>query len=95
MTKIVYNSCYGGFGLSKEARARYAEIAGKEPSSDWDIDRTDPVLVRVVEEMGEAANDAYSALRIAEIPTGQRYRIDEYDGNESVETPDSYDWKIA
>jgi hypothetical protein len=28
MTKIVYNACYGGFGLSDEAIMRYAEIKG-------------------------------------------------------------------
>lgn len=28
MTKIVYNSCYGGFSLSHEAIMRYAEIKG-------------------------------------------------------------------
>lgn len=28
MTKIVYNNCYGGFGLSKAAIQRYNELAG-------------------------------------------------------------------
>lgn len=28
MTKIVYNACYGGFGLSYEAVMRYAELKG-------------------------------------------------------------------
>lgn len=28
MTKIVYNACYGGFGLSEQAVARYAELKG-------------------------------------------------------------------
>ena len=28
MTKVVYNACYGGFGLSKEAYVRYGEIKG-------------------------------------------------------------------
>ena len=26
MTKIVFNACFGGFGLSDEAMERYAEI---------------------------------------------------------------------
>lgn len=30
MTKVVYNNCYGGFGLSKEACQRYWELQGKE-----------------------------------------------------------------
>jgi hypothetical protein len=45
--------------------------------------------------MGEKANGAHASLRIAEIPAGSKYRIDEYDGAESVETPDSYDWQTA
>lgn len=35
------------------------------------------------------------AGRAAEIESGARYRIDEYDGSESVETVDSYEWDVA
>jgi hypothetical protein len=63
--------------------------------SDRDIERNDPALAQVVEELGESAGGSYSKLRIVEIPAGTQYRIDEYDGRESVETHDSYDWKIA
>ena len=28
MAKIVYNTCFGGFGLSEKAVMRYAELAG-------------------------------------------------------------------
>lgn len=54
------------------------------------IPRHDPRLVQVVEELGERANGDHANLRITEVDG--RYRIDEYDGNESVETPDSYEW---
>ena len=63
--------------------------------SDRDIERNDPILVQVVEELGDAANGRCANLRIAEVPAGTLYRIDEYDGFESVETKDSYDWKVA
>jgi hypothetical protein len=138
MTKIVYNACYGGFGLSHEAMMRYAEIKGitlysEEDSmfthyylcppeefkrlqdedaanpvsvgrydrsnamyfSYSDIERTDPALVQVVEELSDYANTPYCKLRIKEVPTGTLYRIDEYDGFESVMTRDTYDWKVA
>lgn len=118
MTKVVYNNCFGGFGLSKAAVLRYAELSGftleREPSSfspdddffgswkrdgeywsDRDISRTDPILVQVVEELGDAAGDHYAKLAIREIPTGTKYRIDEYDGNEAVMTIDDYEWSIA
>ena len=142
MTKVVYNACYGGFGLSKEACQRYWEIKGKQiwieddkehPSlglwtvwltppeerpvrkKNWesmsmderitysraqseqtwynrDVDRHDPVLVQVVEELGDKANGQYAKLRIKEV--SGPYRISEYDGSESVETPEGYDWII-
>jgi hypothetical protein len=34
MVKVVYNACYGGFGLSHEAIMRYAEIKGITLYSD-------------------------------------------------------------
>jgi hypothetical protein len=95
MTKIVYNACYGGFGLSEAAILRYAEITGAKGFSVYDIERTDPALVQVVEEMGEAANGMSAALRIAELPAGTLYRIDEYDGSETVMTQDDYNWSVA
>lgn len=63
--------------------------------SDHNIERTDPALVQVVEELGAAANGRCAKLQIDEVPEGTQYRIDEYDGFESVMTIDSYDWKVA
>lgn len=117
MTKIVFNACFGGFGLSDEAMERYAEIKGwqfiKDTLGSWSTskiidlkgneysqydlegDRTDPVLIQVIEELGAVANGWAADLQIADLPRGTRYRIDEYDGSESVMTMDDYDWKIA
>ncbi len=63
--------------------------------SDRDIDRADPVLAQVVEELGDRANGSHAKLRIEELPAGTLYRIDEYDGIESVMTQDAYEWKVA
>jgi len=63
--------------------------------SDRDIERTDPALVQVVEELGDKANGDFAKLYITEVPAGTLYRIDEYDGLESVMTNDDYDWKVA
>ena len=118
VTKIVYNRCYGGYGLSEEAMKRYAEIKGKgwkfRPNSDYEIcavmsphgrmfsshslgddNRADPILVQVVEELGDRANTRFSKLRIRELPAGTKYRIEEYDGIESVVTIEEYDWSVA
>ena len=56
------------------------------------ISRHDPILVQVVEELGEKAGGRYAELKIVEIP-GNKYRIGEYDGQEWVETPESIDWE--
>jgi hypothetical protein len=59
------------------------------------IDRSDPHLVEVVETLGAAADGNYAKLRVTELPKGTLYRINEYDGFESIETSDSIDWKIS
>lgn len=136
MTKVVYNACYGGFGLSREACLRYWELQGKKvwiengdfmgiftvwlvppeerlEKKEWssmslterfaynkkhseqtwydrNVSRHDPILVQVVEELGDKASGDYAKLAIAEV--SGPYRIDEYDGSESVKQPDGYDW---
>ena len=54
------------------------------------IKRDDPDLVTVVEKLGKKANGTYANLAITEVEG--KWRIDEYDGKESVKTPDSYQW---
>jgi hypothetical protein len=63
--------------------------------SDRNIDRADPALAQVVEELGDRANGARARLRVKDVPADTLYRIDEYDGFETVETKDTYAWKVA
>jgi hypothetical protein len=142
MSKVVYNACYGGFGLSKEACQRYWDIKGQQvwieqdtqfksmglftvwlvpPSErlehkEWSsmnmdervahnkahseqtwcdrkVCRHDPVLVQVVEELGEKASGRCADLAIEEVDG--LYRIGDYDGNESVVTLGGYEWENA
>lgn len=102
--KIVYNNTYGGFSLSKEAMLwmmdhghifedytrEEIEERGKFPRFYPEIERHNPILVQCVEELGEKAG---SNLSIQEIDCDM-YRIDDYDGLESVYTPDTTDWII-
>ena len=48
------------------------------------IERDDPVLIQLVKEMGESANDWASHLKIVEIPGDVDWQIQEYDGMEWV-----------
>jgi hypothetical protein len=134
MVRVVYNSCYGGFSLSREACERYWELQGKQVwiedlswgftvwlvppeervfQKEWrlmtqderiaynrkyneqtwydrNVSRHDPILVQVVEELGDKADGMCAKLAIAEV--SGPYRIDEYDGYETVKQPDGYDW---
>lgn len=49
-----------------------------------DVDRNDPLLIQVVEELGAAANGMCASLKVIEIPDGTDYEISEYDGNEHI-----------
>lgn len=83
---VVINSCYGGFGLSGLAENAYKQMAGiTDPS--WygrEIPRDDPYLVKIVRDMGTAANGDHADLKIVEVPGDVEWEIAEYDGNEWV-----------
>ena len=84
--KVVINRCFGGFGLSDEAMQLYAAKKGikLEGFYDWEISRNDPVLVEVVEHLGEAANDWGTDLKVVEIPEGVDWYVEDYDGVEHI-----------
>lgn len=83
---IVINDCYGGFGLSERAIRKYKEMAGITESSfyDRDIPRDDAYLVKIVRELGMAANGPHANLKIVEIPGDVKWLVQEYDGAEWV-----------
>ena len=74
--------------LSQEERERHNSLYEQHNLDGREIDRADPDLVRVVEELGgghrEGASGRCAALKIVEIPDGTDYEIEEYDGNEHV-----------
>lgn len=133
MKKVVYNRCFGGFGLSAQAmvyllmmgfplgKTEVARSGFKEEDFTlfgpqgirahpyfsvvyldgfvYDIEKRDnyelrshPVLVAVVERLGEAANSDCAELEIAELNDYELYRIKEYDGRETVEVFDNPDY---
>lgn len=94
--KVVINTRHGGFGLSREAQDMYCAQKGIDPGEwssfgtyenfhEYELERDDPVLVDVVERLGEqAGNYNYSSLKIVEIPEDVKWTIEEYDGAEWV-----------
>lgn len=92
LNKVVYNSRYGDFGLSKKARKLLNELKGEEVDY-YDLPRHDKDLVAVVEELGSEANGMFASIKIATI-NSDRYRISEYDGWEQVITPEEEQYII-
>ena len=83
--KVVINNCYGGFCLSKEGAKLYEERAGKIFTVF--VPRHDPVLVKIVEELGTNSYGSSAKLIVVQIPAEFKdcYRIDEYDGTENID----------
>ncbi len=82
--KIVINKCYGGFGLSDVALARYKKESGNIDVSEYYINRADPILVSIVEELGEDSWGGFAELRVVDIPDGVEWEVEEYDGKEWI-----------
>jgi hypothetical protein len=84
--KLVINKCFGGFGLSDAAIDQIRDLGGPYANTDeWaSRNRSHPILVEVVGNLGSAADGEFSKLRIIEIPDGVDFEIDEHDGIEIV-----------
>ena len=102
MNKVVYNACYGGFSLSRKAANWLIEHGSDKITKDYfstrfnmfnyEGERHDKLLIECVETLGsELASGNCSNLRIASL-NGNKYKIDEYDGNEIVIEPDDEEW---
>ncbi len=84
--RIAICRTHGGFGLSDLAQDRYKELAGiTDPNwYDRDVSRDDPYLIKVINELGEKANNRFCTLKIVEVPADVDWYIEEYDGLEWV-----------
>jgi hypothetical protein len=82
--KIVINTRHGGFGLSKEALALFNERSGAVVTYDFNIVRNDPILVEIVEQLGEAAYGDFAKLKVVDIPDDVQWTVGEYNGAEWI-----------
>ena len=83
---VVINVCYGGFGLSERAAREYKAMAGITDDKWYDRNapRDDPYLIKIVRDLGMAANGDHANLKIVEVPPDVEWEVEEYDGNEWV-----------
>lgn len=94
MNKVVYNACFGGFGLSEVAQNWMREHGHPEYAERYPkIERHNPLLVQCVEELGALVNTEYSDLCVEDIE-GNKYWIENYDGLETVYTPENTEWIV-
>jgi hypothetical protein len=81
----VFASCNEDWASSTtEERQRLGRLYNEHFLTNRPENRSDPLLVQVVEELGEEANGSYAKLKIVEIPDDVEYTIDEYDGVEHI-----------
>ena len=78
-----------GINLVTDENSRYRDvyvdaIKNENYFSEHEIERNDPVLVQVVEELGEKASGPHAKLKVVEIPDDVKWQIEEYDGQEWV-----------
>ena len=77
----------------------HGKIIDDEPTEclySYSIERSDPILVQVVEELGEEASGQYARLTVVEIENGKWFKINEYDGLESIQYRDiDNEWILA
>ena len=64
----------------KESNDKWVSIS----LGDISDDRSDPDLVKVVEELGVKANGQCAELKVVEIPDGIEWEVEEYDGMERI-----------
>lgn len=103
--RIVINKCCGGFRLSNEAVHRIVELLGSNYDAEkhfipkgignwleesYDIERNDPVLIQVVEELGTKANGPYANLHIVDIPDDLDWEIEDHMGIERIRQKAEY-----
>jgi len=85
--EILYNGCYGGWGMSEKAEELYKSLKGDDDINIYSLSiRTDPVLINLCKEMGKDFNCKYGNVKIIKIPKRyeNHYFIHEYDGKETV-----------
>lgn len=81
-------AAWNSFLTTKELKGFYVTVFSPDEQYVLDtrsVERTDPILIQCVKELGAKANGTCAKLKIIEIPAGISYEIDDYDGMESVE----------
>lgn len=69
---------------TSDIRDSMLRIGGRYWETWLSRSRQHPLLIRVVEELGEAANGPHAELKVVEVPDGVEFEVEEYDGREWI-----------
>ena len=78
-----YDALYEVCKVRPVSPDRFKEVNGLSLSS-YSVERDDPLLIQVIEELGEESWAKYAKLKIVEVPDDVQWEIDDYDGMESI-----------
>ena len=79
---VVINTCYGGFGISKEAAL---DIGYLKVDLSNDSLRTNQKLIKLLLQKGSSyCSDSFSHLELVKIDKKINWEISEYDGLEEI-----------
>lgn len=81
--KVVVNGSYGGYGFNDLGYTIFNELGISEPLH---LERHDPMLIMVVEKIGNLISGSGCDFYIETIK-GNEYRISEYDSYETIIVP--------
>ena len=78
----------GLYDLNENGDEKDIYTGGSTPNKYWEVwtngDRTNKLLIKVVEELGKKADGRCAELKIVEIPDDIEFEIEEYDGIEHI-----------
>jgi hypothetical protein len=72
------------YAMTIEDRQAYNKAHSELTVYERELERDDPALVQMVEELGDKANGDCADLTVVEVPDGIQWDIHEYDGMEHV-----------
>ena len=96
-SRIEADDAKGWFYSSLTDEGETLSSAPKNVFYSGTIDRRDPTLIQVVEEMGLECWGDCARLSVVDIEPGTYYKIDVYDGYESIKVFyfDKNEWELA
>jgi hypothetical protein len=99
--KVLLNVEYGGFRIPDAIATIVAIRKGVDHIDPWgkNVERHDPILIATIEEAMNKEWDEETAAKLEELQiveiVGDKYWICEYDGVETIYTPETIPWTIV